>query len=153
MAESKTFRVIENYSHEHKFDAFKEDFLKGLNKKELREKYDIPPSVWTEWRKRLETEFNIIRRTGGRQKAPKGRTKPTEYIFKRTYKGNVTIKRWLNGKYYSYGTYPSSKVAEKVADKLVKSNWDKFVAYEMVDKYGIPHSRKCMLPRILRRDV
>ena len=153
MAESKTFRVIENYSHEHKFDGFKEDFLDGMSKEELRKKWEISPSIWKEWRSRIEAEGFTIKRFGGRKKKPKKKRNREGYLLKRTHKGNVTIRRWVGRKYYSYGTYPSSKVAEKVVAELLKNDWDKYVAYDLLKEHGVWNSKRCLLPRLLRRDI
>lgn len=153
MGDSKTFHIVENYSHEHKFDGFKEDFLKGMNKDELRKKWEVPPSVWRDFRNRIEAEFGVKRRKGGRPKRVKRRNTREGYLLQRDYKGNVTIRRWVDKKYYSYGTYPSSTVAEKVAKELVNNNWDKYLAYELLNKHGVWNSKRCLLPRLLRRDI
>lgn len=153
MSDGINCRVIENYSHEDKFDGFKEDFLSGMSKSELRKKWEIPPSVWKDWRNRIEAEFGIIRRKGGRPKRTRRRPNREGYLLKRDYKGNITIRRWIGKKYYSYGTYPSTAVAEKVVKELLEHNWDKYLAYELLKEHGVWNSKRCLLPRLLRRDI
>jgi hypothetical protein len=149
-----TFRIVENFDYENRYDDFKEDFLNGMNKSDLRNKYDIPPRIWKEWRDRILSENESNRRVKGTYKRPrKYKENFSDNFFRTTYKGNVTVVRRMDsGKNYSYGSFPDMDTAIKVRDLLVDSDWDKYVAYDLLQEYGVANSKKCLSCKLLRRE-
>lgn len=159
MIKSKpTFHIIEGYSCEDRFEDFRSDFINGVKKKDLLEKYDISNGVYLQWRDRIFEELPNLprRRTGGRQPqiTPKYRVCDDTMSFsKRTYNGNYTVCRRVNRSVKSYGTYPSKEIAENVRGELALHNWNRYVAYDLINEYAIRTSKRCLLPKILERKV
>lgn len=149
------FRIIENFSHEDKYPDFVTDFRKGLTKKELVEKYEISDSVWLDWRKRIEDEYNIpVNPPKFSKKSSRKKLYLDDWFFRKTYKGNISVcRRTDDRKYHSYGSYPDMDTAVMVKDILLEHDWDKYVAYDLLNKYGVPNSKRCLLSRILRREL
>lgn len=154
-----TFNIVENYHHEIDFDSFCTDFLNRVTKKELRKKYDLSNSEWKKYRDMVYEKYpDAPRRTGGRLPSPKKynmctRCDGTNSYVERTANGNYSICRRVNGKYYGYGTFKSLNIAEMVRGELVKYNWNKYVAHDLIKEYGMLVSRRCLLSRILERSV
>jgi len=148
------FNIIENYSHEHKFPDFKRDYISGMSKVELCQKYDISPSIWREFKDRLPARLHSRNRRPRKSLLSRNRCNDEGYLFKRNYKGNYTIQRLVRytDKYLSYGTYPTLEVAEKVAEELVECNWDRFKAYDLVQEYAVTNSKRCLSSRLLKRE-
>ena len=158
MSEKPTFRIIEGYDSEDKFDDFRSDFINGVRKKELLKKYDISNGTYLKWRDRIFEELPNLprRRTGGRQPQIKPRYRvcdDTGSFSKRTYQGNYTVCRRVNKKLVSYGTYPSKDIAEDVRGELALHKWNKYVARDLIKEYAIRTSKRCLLPKILERKV
>lgn len=148
-----SFRIVENFDYEDRYDGFKEDFLNGMTKADLRDKYDIPPRIWREWRDRILKDNETTRRFEGTYNRPrKYKTNFSDNFFRTTYKGNVTVLRRVEGKNYSYGSYPSMDIAVKVRDMLVDSKWDKHLAYDLLQEYGVANSKRCLSCKLLRRE-
>lgn len=152
---SVNFRIVEP-NYEPMFNDFRRDFDNGVSKKDLREKYDIPNSVWFEWRDRIFAENPTHRRRfhRGRVAKPKvhRRIAYPEGFIKGTHERNFTVIRKIDGTRRSYGTYSSRDTAQKVLDELVAHKWNKYVAYDLINEHGISVSKKCLLPRILERE-
>ena len=148
------FRIVENYSHEDKFEDFKHDFLKGVPKKTLMEEYNITQSVWRDWRDRIKEHYIVDRRTTPIRKKAKSKSKNLDrnYLLKQTYKGNYSIIRMVANHRWSYGSYPNKECAIKIAERLVKCDWDRYVAYHYLQKYGVPNSVKILSTKLLNRE-
>lgn len=158
MASDKiNFHIIEGETdYEFKFSDFQEDFLNGVSKKELVDKYEIPPRIWREWRDKIVAHHNVSRKTSANWKKPrqKRRVITGDNFFRRTYKGNITLLRKMPyGRNLSYGSYPTRIVAEKVRDLLVANDWDKMLAFELLQEYGVPNSKRTLSRRLLKRNV
>lgn len=147
-------RVIENYSHEDKFEDFKNDFLMGVPKKVLVEEYGIGEAVWRDWRDRIKEKYIVNRRTTPIHKKTSRRVKNLDrnYLLKKSYKGNYSIIRMLGKHRWSYGCYANKKCAVEIAEKLVESDWDKYLAYNYLQKYGVPNSIKILSTKLLNRE-
>jgi len=148
-----TFHIVENYSHEHKFEDFKTDYMNGMTKADLLEKHEITNGVWKDWIERIPN-----RRPYQNKRTPKKQKKLKKHFgeyhhFERNYKGHSTLVRRLDGHKYSYGTYPSREIAEMVCEKLLECGWDKYVAYDLLHEYGVKNSIRVLSSRLLRRDV
>lgn len=150
------FRVIENYSPDVDFEEFERDFLNCMTKKELMKKYDLSIGYWKEFRDKVyEKHPHMKRRTGGRIPIIRERHRvcdDTGSYIKRSEQGNWTIYRRHNNKLRSYGSYSKRDTAEMVRGELVKYNWNKYVAYDLIKDYAMLVSRRCLLSRILVRD-
>lgn len=147
------FNIVENYSHEHKFDAFKSDYIKGLSKIELVKKYDIPKSVWRDWKAKMPPRHYYKRGRPKRVKVRRILNLDDNYL-KHTLNGNVTVFRKVtSSKVWSYSTYPSEEIAIMVRDKLKASDWDVDLADELLVKYAIPNSIQCLRNRLHRRKL
>ena len=143
------FNIVENYSHEHKFDDFKEDYLDGMNKTDLCRKYEISPRIWYEWKERLPARKHSRSR---RPYSPRLRTPCKDYEFRRNEYGNVAVYRRVNRYAYSYGTYPSMRIAEKVLKSLKESDWDIDVAVDLIKRYAVRVSKNYLLANIRSRE-
>ena len=144
------FVVVENYSHEHKFNDFKEDYARGLSKTELIKKYDIPKSVWIEWKERMPKR-RFYRNQ--RPKKPKMiRKLRGSFYYVKHPTGNVAvIRKEMDGRDLSYGSYPSMSIAEMVAAELDANDWDIKLAYDLLQEYAVPNSKRTLSGRLLRR--
>ena len=147
------FNIVENYSHEHKFPAFKEDYLKGMTKKDICKKHDIPKSVWTDFKSRMPPRLHSRNSRPKRSPILRNRRCEEGYLLKNTPKRYVTILRWVQGvdKYLSYGTYPNMETADKVAKLMVECDWDKYKAYDLLQEYAVPNSKRVLSSRLLKR--
>ncbi|MBQ6219956.1 MAG: hypothetical protein IJH63_00695 [Methanobrevibacter sp.] len=56
--------------------------------------------------------------------------------------GNYRIRRKINGKVVSFGTYKQLEDAEKVVQELEKCNWDKKELMRIKEDLGIPITRR-----------
>lgn len=154
-----TFTIVESdYNHMDKFDDFEKDFLDNMNVRDLCKKYEIPRRVWLEWKIILKEKHPNLQRWTN-----KGRPlKKKEYshvplgertIF-RTPNGNYTVFRRVKNKgRMSYGTYRSRKRAEYVLSELRKYKWNKYVAFDLIQRYAIRNSRNYLLANVLERDL
>ena len=149
------FRFI-TPDYESRFDDFHKDFDKGVSKSELTVKYDIPKSVWFEWRDRIFEEnpkhFRRFRR-GRIPKPKKKRRVPRDGWVQGTPSRTYTVYRGVNGNRVSYGTYPTKSIAEDVHSELVAHNWNSYVAYDLLKENGVPTSKRCLLSRIRERKL
>ena len=55
------------------------------------------------------------------------------------------IKKKIDGKYISYGTYSNEKEAELVVDELIRVDWDKKELQNIRDKVGVKSVRRLEL--------
>ena len=157
MSDSKVnFNIVENYSPDIDFSEFEKDFLNHMTKKQLMDKYDLSIGYWKQYRDMVyEKHPHMKRRTGGRPTKIKTRYKVTDETgshIKRSMKGNYTIYRKIGRSYKSYGSYRTRDIAEYVRGELVKHNWNKYVAYDLIKEYAMLVSRRCLLSRILERE-
>jgi len=157
MSDSKVnFNIVENYSPDIDFSEFEKDFLNHMTKKQLMDKYDLSIGYWKQYRDMVyEKHPHMKRRTGGRPTKIKTRYKVTDETgshIKRSMKGNYTIYRKIGRSYKSYGSYRTRDIAEYVRGELVKYNWNKYVAYDLIKEYAMLVSRRCLLSRILERE-
>ena len=144
------FKIVENYSHEHKFEDFKKDYVNGMPMKQLMKKHDITKSVWKEWKQRVPRRSQF--REDKPRKTKKLKKNFSDHFFRKTYRDNVTVFRRVDGGHYSYGSYPDMETAEMVCDKLVENNWDKQLALELLEEYAVPNSVRTLYSRMLRRE-
>ena len=148
------FRIVKP-NYESRSDDFHKDFDKGISKSELTAKYDIPKSVWTEWRDRIFEEnpkhFRRFRR--GRIPKPKKVRVRRDGWVQGTPNRTYTVYRSVNGNRVSYGTYPTKSVADEVHGELVAHNWNPYVAYDLLKENGVPISKRCLLSRIIERKL
>lgn len=143
------FRIVENESSEHLFESFLEDYKKGHSITKLREKYGITRGVWKSWRERMPLRKEAYNHRPRRERR---RAKNLAESYVDDAKNGCTVCRRIKGKRYSYGTYPSRKVAEMIHDELKQCDWDKEVAYELLHTYAIPNSKRTLSAKLLRRD-
>ena len=146
-----TFRIVENYSHEHKFEDFKTDYMNGMTKDKLLKKYDISNGVWKEWSSRMPTKRFHTNTKKPRQKQIK-HYGDYHHFRKNTY-GHIAIVRRMDGHHYSYGTFPNKETAEMVCEKLLECGWDKYVAYDLLLEYAVRNSIRVLSSRLLRREI
>ena len=146
------FRIIENFSHEDKFEDFKTDYMNGMTKKNLVKKYELTNGVWKDWMERIPDRRPF---QNHKTKKPKRLKKHFgEYHhFERTYKGNHSLYRRVDGHKYSYGSYPDRETAEMVCEKLLECGWDKYVAYDLLQEYAVKNSIRVLSSRLLRREI
>ena len=146
-----TFHIVENYSHEHKFEDFKTDYMNGMIKNDLLKKYEISQSVWREWIDRMPRKRAY---QNPRKSRKTKQIKHKEYHhFRRNYKGHYAVIRRVDGHKYSYGTYPNKETAEMICKRLLECEWDKYIAYDLLQEYGVRNSIRVLSSRLLRRDV
>ena len=147
-----TFRIVEGYSHEHKFDDFKLDYMNGMVKSELMKKYEISNGVWKDWMERMPKKRST-QCTKHRKEKKQVRHYGEYHHFRTNYKNHVSLVRRVDGHKYSYGTFPNKETAEMVCEKLLACNWDKYVAYDLLQEYGVKNSIRVLSSRLLRRNV
>ena len=144
-----TFTIVENYSHEHKFDDFAVDYDNGMSKTELLKKYDISNGVWVEWRDRLDKRGWMKAHFKEEWDTEFDRTLLLESKLIKGYGSNYAVYRKLpNGRKKSYGTYSSKELAQKVRIELVANNWDYELAYSIIEKWATPKSKSRLLRRL-----
>lgn len=163
MSEAVEFHIVENYSDEDKFPAFREDFINSkLTVKELRDKYNLSRAVYCNFRDRIFNEagdssfiaFKRRTQTGGRPKRERRKFNLSGGFVKINPMGNCTVFRSKrkDSPQRSYGTYPDFKTAEDVMYKLMEHNWDVQLASELIKEYATFTSKRCLGEKILKRD-
>lgn len=130
--ERPVFHIVEGVKPDVDYESFKKDFLNPNQKvDDIREKYNLSPSDYKEYRDRVLSETNLVRKPAfyGRDITIEDET----YITRR-YNGYDVFKH-IKGKYKFFGKYKDLGTARLVRDKLIESNWDEEVAEELKKKY------------------
>lgn len=146
------FNIVEKVSPVVDYESFKKDFLNpNIKVNDLKEKYNLAPSDYKEYRDRVLSETNLVRKPAfyGRDITIEDET----YITRR-YNGYDVFKH-INGKYKFFGKYKDLGTARLVRDKLIECNWDEKVAEELKKKYlpkKVKPSRNIALKRFSEFD-
>ncbi len=117
---STNFNIIEQKTIN--YDDLKKDYCNGLRFNELKKKYGVGNSQYQRLLNRFREEGITIT---GSWKKPKKYYNP-EYIYRVLTKGICywTVKRTINGKQISFGTYKNRALAEQRVKELNENNWE-----------------------------
>lgn len=132
------FRIVEvsesDREYEHLYNDFKKDYLNpDMYVKDIVAKYDIPPYIYREWSARVREEEGLARKPHCRFGSSPYIT-PNRYIYKLSK--CYGIHKEIDGVKEYFGKYEDLETARLVRDKLVKANWDRSVADELIKEYG-----------------
>ena len=131
------FRIVEvsesDRSYDDLYDDFKEDFLnKEYSVSDLRNKYSIPNYVYREWSSKIREEYGLNKKPTLHHSPI---LKPDIHLYKLS--DGWGIRKRVNDDMKYFGRYSDKDTARFVRDKLVKCDWDKSVADELIKEYGI----------------
>ena len=136
MSEKVNFRIVENPRVGIDYENFKKDFLNPhISKDELIEKYELTMGRYMDYRARVKEETGLSKKpfiyNGGRSNSLGS---GSEYI--RKINGYYTVVKTFKYNAKNYGSFDDYETAVMVRDKLVESNWDETLAFELKQKYG-----------------
>lgn len=130
--ERPVFHIVENPTHYVDYESFKKDFLNpNIKVRELREKYDLSPSDYKEYRDRVLSETNLVRKPAYYGRDITIQNEP--YITRRC--DGYDVVKYFDRKYKFFGKYKDLGTARLVRDKLIECDWDEDVAEELKKKY------------------
>ena len=135
------FRIVEGYEPDVDYEEFKKDFLNPyILVDELREKYNITPRKYNEYRARVLKETGLWRKPNvTQQRFLKGLPlsqdcRCAEYI--QNVNGDFIVVKTICYDTHYYGRYTNFETALKVRDILIENNWDKELGEELKKLYG-----------------
>lgn len=115
------FNIIENPVHHYEtvYDEIKVDYVDNqLPVEEIQQKYDISQKEWKHVLNKFREDNIPIRVRGG-----EGKYSSVKYYYYNKASGTYTVKKWVNGKSESFGTYPTEREAKQRVNYLKSRGW------------------------------
>ena len=131
------FRIVEvsdkERGYDEKFEEFKKDYLNPFTSKvDLLEKYELPVRIYNEFIERIREETGLDKKPIRRPM-----NSPMTYIYRTKFYWGIRKQSSTTKQMDYYGYYDDLDTAKMVRDKLYYSDWDKELANELIEEYGV----------------
>lgn len=128
------FRVVDGKDDfEEKYEKFKELYCDSTVKsKEIMEKLQLSNRMYRKMRQ------EVINRTGFKRPPFKSLSYADDRYVHKTDADHFEIRKRLDGKQISFGTFETMEIACKVRDYLEMNNWDTELIPSVKEQYPLP---------------